>query len=83
MPKNKAVKVKITFDVQGSVTQEVDIFEPGITPAKLKKMLNSGKAATTIQENGTVDIVKSGLVIGKVNFVDNECSYSDFEVIRN
>ena len=88
MPKNKNVTlsyktVKITFDVQGSVTQEVQITDPKITPAKLQKMLNTGVAATTIQENGSVDIVRSGKVIGRVIFVDNECSYTDFEVTAN
>lgn len=53
MPKNKNVTlsyktVKITFDVQGSVTQEVEITDPKVTPAKLQKMLNTGVAATTI-----------------------------------
>jgi hypothetical protein len=81
MPKNKTVK--ITFGVEGTVTQEVTITDPKITPAKLRKMLLTGVAATTMQENGTVEIIRSGKVIGKVTYVDNECSYVDFEVTAN
>ena len=51
--------------------------------AHLYMLRATGVAATTIQENGSVDIVRSGKVIGRVIFVDNECSYTDFEVTAN
>jgi hypothetical protein len=81
MKRKPAVKeFEIFFSVQGYVTQTVEIVDPKMTPAKLQTMLNNGKACTTIQEGGTVDITASGKVIARVRFVDNNCEYSDFEV---
>jgi hypothetical protein len=75
--------VKISFLVSGSVSQTVIITDPKITPAKLQKLLESGKAATTIQEDGVVVSVLTGRVIGNVEDVDNDCSYENFEVTKN
>lgn len=81
MKRKPAVKeFEISFSVQGYVTQTVEIVDPKMTPAKLQKLLNDGKACTTIQENGTVDITSTGRIVARVVFVDNNCEYCDFEV---
>ena len=72
--------MKITFSVEGSVSQEIQIIDPNITPTQLQRLLNKGIVATTIQEGGSVDLIKSGKVIGKVLSVENNCSYFDYEV---
>lgn len=76
-------RVKIKFSVSGYVEQYVIITNPKMTPAKLQKLLASGKVATTIQDNGAVQYVKDGRTIGAVDSVDNECEYYDFEVTKN
>lgn len=72
--------MKITFIVEGAVSQEIKITDPKITPAQLQILLNEGKVATTIQEGGSVYFIESGKIIGKVLSVENNCSYSDYEV---
>ncbi len=77
MPKS----INLRFDVTGYVEQEITVTDPNMTPEKLLKLLKEGKAATTIQENGTVDYIADGVVIGTVTSVDNQCEYSDYELI--
>ena len=74
------MKVEITFCAQGYVKQTVHITKKEWTPEKLEEALNEGKVATTIQEDGTVDVVASGEVIGTVENVDNNLEYEDFSV---
>jgi hypothetical protein len=76
-------RAKVTFSVSGTITETIRITDPSITISKLQKMLKSGEAVTTIQEWGSVDITATGLVIGTVEVVDNECEYTDFEVTKN
>ena len=71
---------KIKFEAQGYAEQTVVIFNPDMTPEKLQRMLNSGVAATTIQEGGTVDVVADGKALARVVNVDNHLEYSEFEV---
>ena len=73
-------KFRITFNVMGHVTQEVEIPDEKMTRVRLKNMLESGKYVTTIQEDGSIDCISTGKIIGKVISVDNECSYEDFDV---
>lgn len=73
--------VQISFLVQGHINQTISL-NRGITPEQLVAGLNSGKYFTTVQENGDVILLDNGheSVIGKVTSVDNECSYTDFEL---
>lgn len=71
---------KITFSAQGSITQTVKITDPGYTPERLVKELDSGELITTVQANGTVDVTASGKVVASVIDVANELEYYDFEL---
>ena len=71
---------EISFCASGHITQTVEITDLKLTAEQLQRGLNSGKYVTTVQEDGTVDITKSGKKIGVVRNVDNELSYEDFTV---
>ena len=71
----------VSFSVSGWVRQEVEIIDPAWNDAgKLQKALTDGTVVTTIQEDGTIDITLIGHQIGRIKFLDNECTYDDFEV---
>jgi hypothetical protein len=72
--------VEISFLASGHVNQSVRLIDKDITPDELVSMLNSGKASTTVQEDGTIEITATGRVIGIVEDVDNHMGYEDFEV---
>ena len=75
--------VKISFVVSGYVYQQVQITDENISPEKLQKMLNSGEAVTTIQDNGSVEIVAKGTKIGEVKkgmTSKSDLEYSNFKV---
>jgi hypothetical protein len=72
--------MKITFSVEGDVSQEIQITDPKITPSTLQTLFDTGKVITTIQEGGTIELIESGKIIGKVLSVENNCSYSDYKV---
>ena len=71
---------EITFNIQGSAGQTVRVHDRNMTPQKLQDLLDAGKAQTTIAEGGRVEYTHNGRLIATVISVDNECSYSDFEV---
>lgn len=76
-------RVRISFTASGQVHQSVEL-EPDMTPELLQKLLRSGDAATTINENGDVTVGIMGIVglrvVGKVIDVDNDLEYTDFLV---
>lgn len=72
----------ISFCVQGSVKQTLEILDDKWNGVKIVKALNEGIIFTTIQENGTVDIVESGRVVAKIVNVDNSCEYNEFDIDR-
>jgi hypothetical protein len=78
----KPTNFTLSFTAQGHISQTIQITNPAYTPKRIVAMLNSGKAVTTVQENGTVDIVATGEVIGKVVNVNNELEYDDFELVK-
>jgi hypothetical protein len=71
---------EVSFTVMGDATQTVTVDDLSITEEQLQKLLSSGKAVTTVQEGGTVDMTKSGRRIGRVRSVDVNCTYEDFSV---
>ena len=71
---------RISFNVSGCVTQTVRLTKPGMTASELKRLLEAGEVATSIQKGGNVEVVANGEVIGSVVQVTNECEYDEFEV---
>jgi hypothetical protein len=76
----KPVEFELSFSVQGYVKQIIEIVDPKYTPKKILKGLQQGTIYTTIQEDGNVEIIKNGHVVGKVVNVDNECEYFQYEL---
>jgi hypothetical protein len=76
-----AIPYTITFTAQGYVKQTVEL-QPGVklTPKQLENGLNSGRYGTTIQEDGTLEITRSGKILGTVVNVENQLEYAGFEV---
>lgn len=74
------MKIRISFAASGYVGQTIEMTNPEITPQQLIDGLNSGLYVTTIQEDGSVDITKSGESIGRVVDVDNCLEYEEFEL---
>jgi hypothetical protein len=72
----------ISFQAVGKIKQRVRIVDPAFNAEVLEKLLQSGKALTTIQENGDVvaQINDKLYVIGVVEQVDNQAEFSDFRV---
>ena len=73
-------EIKIVFNAQGWVKQTIEITDPTVTPEALVEMLNEGKAVTTIQEDGLVEILATGKQIGRVINVDNNLEYEEFDI---
>ena len=58
-----ATTATICFDVQGSVQQEIDILEEGITPEDIVEKLNAGKYLTTLEIcNSDIGVTKRTIV---------------------
>ncbi len=72
---------ELEFSAQGSVRQTVKITALNVTPNDIIWMLKSGEAATTIQEDGTINIVASGKPIATIENVDNELEYFDYAIV--
>lgn len=73
------MEVEVTFSVSGYVVQRVKLAE-GVTADQLQAALDSGEAWTTMERGGNVEVVGSGVVLGRVESVNNECEYTDFSV---
>lgn len=71
--------IQISFLAHGYVNQTVEIPDD-FDETELEEGLNSGKICTTIQENGSIDILATGKKIGTVVDVENNLEYEDFDV---
>jgi len=72
---------KLSFSAGGHIIQRVYIVNPKeYSPKRILELLNSGKAQTTVQEGGTIDVVSSGETIAHVVDVENNMTYTAFEV---
>jgi hypothetical protein len=77
--------VDITFNVQGHITQKVELTNPDYTPEQVQELLNEGKALTTIQKGGDICLYTEDgdeIVLGKVVAVEptENLQYDEFEV---
>jgi hypothetical protein len=70
---------RISFYVSGYAVQTVKL-ENGYTVEQVVEMLNDGRAITTIQEGGSIDITENGKKIGTVECVDESLEYTSFQV---
>jgi hypothetical protein len=73
---------QISFAATGTVRQVVQIMKKGLTPKKLVEMLKAGKAYTTVEEGGTVDVIATGKAVARIESVKNELDYCEFELDR-
>ena len=69
--------IKITFGASGYVTQDLSVSDE-VSAEEVAAKLNSGEWMTTIQEGGSLEVVASGEIIGKVVNVDNDLEYDEF-----
>lgn len=76
-------RFEVAFSVMGNVKQTVEIARPGWTAERLQSALEDRTVFTTIQDNGEVEVVETGEIIGRVVNVDNECEYDEFQVTRS
>ena len=76
------MQIEVVFSVHGWVKQTIALNDKGkeLGVDKIQEMLNNGSLATTVQEDGTLDITSSGEVVGNITSIDNNLEYEDFEI---
>ena len=76
--------MRIAFSAQGQVKQRVTLLKTGVSAKELQDGLNSGRYVTTIQEGGEfsthIEETSTGEKVARIDDVNNELEYSDFEV---
>jgi hypothetical protein len=72
----------VSFKAAGAVRQLITITKKGLTPQQLLRMLRSGEARTTTQQDGDVFMDATGEEIGQVDTSCNELKHADFDLER-
>lgn len=79
------MQVDITFNIQGYITQKVELTNPNYTPKQVQELLNEGKILTTITKGSDVCFYTEDgdeIVLGKIVSVEptENLQYDEFVV---
>jgi hypothetical protein len=73
---------KISFLVNGTVNQEIDIIKEGLTINDVVLGLNCGKYFTTMGDDKTIVDAFNNETVANIVDTDNQCEYNYFESVE-